>query len=208
MPSPSPRLAASLPRARRTSTSCAGLAGLAALASLLVVSPVACGPRHPLSHVRTARGPSATTRDGAASAADPSAANPAPASPGDASLDRARDRCVAEINRFRASIGVAPVQRWRSTEACTDDEARRDGVSQQAHGAFGTCQEWEQCECPGWDGPAETLVVSCLQAMWDEGPGGGHHDAMANPENRFVSCGFHDAADGSVWAIQNYGSGR
>jgi hypothetical protein len=186
---------------------------LAALAALLGATPVACGPRHALSHVRAAHPPvaaatSPTDGEETAVTSDPRAPEAAASIPGDASLDRARDLCVSEINRYRAAIGVAPVRRWRATEACTDDEARRDGVSKKAHGAFGSCEEWEQCECPGWDGPAETLVVGCLKAMWDEGPGGGHHDAMANPQNRFVSCGFHDAADGSLWAIQNYTGGR
>lgn len=173
---------------------------------LVVASPFACGPRHPLSHVRAARGPAASPTATASGAPDDPVATPpvTPAASGDPALELARERCVAEINRYRATLGVAPVQRWRATEACTDDQARKDGVSKQAHGAFGGCQEWEQCECPGWDGPPDDMIVSCLRAMWDEGPGGGHHDAMANPENRYVSCGFHVAADGSYWAIQNY----
>jgi hypothetical protein len=207
-PTPSAPRSPSTTRAPR-----AALVALAALSALLAATPLACGPRHALSHVRAAHPPVAAAtapagEDGAAIATDPSAPPAAASSPGDPSLDRARDLCVSEINRYRAAIGVAPVQRWRATEACTDDEARRDGVSKKAHGAFGSCEEWEQCECPGWDGPADTLVVGCLKAMWDEGPGGGHHDAMANPENKFVSCGFHDAADGSMWAIQNYTGGR
>lgn len=157
----------------------------------LVLAVVGCGPRHKFSHVRAPSAPASGPAPASAAAADPS-------------LDRARDLCVSEINKYRATLGLPPVQRWHATEVCTDDEARRDGISQTAHGAFGSCQEWEQCECPGWDGPPDTLIVDCLRAMWDEGPGGGHHDAMANPENHFVSCGFHAAADGSIWAIQNY----
>jgi hypothetical protein len=194
------------------------LAGLAAL----VAAPLCCGPRRTISHARAPVRPALpdgtpeNAPTGGATSAPTSSPGAATSSPGASTstpgaadpLEAARERCVAEINRYRASIGVAPLQRWRGAEACTDEQARLDGISKQAHGAFGKCQEWEQCECPGWDGPPGEMIGDCLKMMWDEGPGGGHHDSMASKDNHFVSCGFHVAADGSWWAVQNYGSGE
>jgi hypothetical protein len=121
-------------------------------------------------------------------------------------LDDARDRCVAEINKYRATLRLVPLQRWREAEACTDGQAASDSQTKAAHGAFGQCNELAQCECPGWDSVDQT-IVGCLKDMWDEGPGGGHHDAMADPDARYVACGFHSTgeSDSGVWAIQNYG---
>ncbi len=134
----------------------------------------------------------------------PAGVTTAPEGAGGDPLDHAREVCLAEINKYRASINVKPLQRWRAIELCTDNEAHSDSQTGQPHSAFGTCQEGEQCECPGWDGAPETAIVGCLKMMWDEGPGGGHHDAMADPTNAIVSCGFYQMGDGGLWAVQNY----
>jgi hypothetical protein len=122
--------------------------------------------------------------------------------------DAYRQQCVDQINEYRASIGVAPLERWRSAEDCTDTEAFRDSQTGTPHGAFPSCGESAQNECPGW-GSLESTVTDCLAMMWAEGPGEpysehGHYINMSNENYSQVSCGFYVTESGSVWAIQNF----
>jgi hypothetical protein len=111
---------------------------------------------------------------------------------------------VSEINGYRATIGAPPIARWTEEESCSSDEAQKDSASGTAHSAFGSCNEFGQCECPGWGGPADQMIRDCLKSMWDEGPGGGHHDIMASTSYTKVACGFYTLPDGSIWAAQDY----
>jgi len=86
----------------------------------------------------------------------------------------------------------------------TDGEAQSDSTTNRAHGAFGKCGEFAQNECPGWAGPATTMIPGCLKAMYGEGPGGGHYEAMVSTKYTKVSCGFGTAAGGAVWSVQNF----
>lgn len=92
---------------------------------------------------------------------------------------------------------------------CASDQCKSDSMSGQAHGAFGQCGEWAQNECPGWPGPPESMIVNCLQMMWDEGPGQdfqkhGHYINMSSMQYTEVACGFYETPNGSFWAIQNF----
>ncbi|HTN82238.1 MAG TPA: CAP domain-containing protein [Sorangium sp.] len=117
--------------------------------------------------------------------------------------------CVDTINQHRATLGLAPLARWTEAESCSDEESESDGNTNTAHGAFGACDERAQNECPGWPGPPESMIGSCLQLMWDEGPGEdfnkhGHYINMSSTSFTKVACGFHTFPDGSVWAVQNF----
>ncbi len=112
--------------------------------------------------------------------------------------------CVATINEYRATKGLPPYTRWTDAESCTDGESQSDAMTLRGHGAFGKCGEFAQNECPGWPGPAGTMIPQCLKVMWAEGPGGGHYDAMASRKYAKVACGFGTASDGSIWAAQNF----
>ncbi|WP_433929918.1 CAP domain-containing protein [Sorangium cellulosum] len=117
--------------------------------------------------------------------------------------------CVDTINQHRATLGLPPLGRWTEAESCSDEECESDGNTGTAHGAFGACKERAQNECPGWPGPPQSMITSCLQVMWDEGPGEdfekhGHYINMSNPDFTEVACGFHTFPDGSVWAVQNF----
>lgn len=123
--------------------------------------------------------------------------------------DAAAQICVDEINEYRASLSLPAYARWTEQELCSNGEAESDSGSGQPHGAFGTCGESAQNECPGWGGPPATMIPDCLALMWAEGPGDdfgahGHYINMSNPDYTSVSCGFHVLADGSVWAVQNF----
>lgn len=117
--------------------------------------------------------------------------------------------CVEVINMYRASIGVPPLQRWVDAELCSNDEAQSDSMTGVPHGAFGACGEFAQNECPGWPGPPAQLLDGCLAQMWAEGPGEpfeehGHYINMSSTAYTMVACGFHESADGSWWAVQNF----
>ncbi len=132
----------------------------------------------------------------------------ASSSTGGAGDGSAAQYCVDKINAYRATLGLPPYGRWQSAEACTDQEAASDGASNTPHGAFGSCDELAQNECPGWTGSYSEIMDGCLQLMWDEGPGDfdghGHYINMSSTEYTEVACGFATLPDGSVWATQNF----
>lgn len=119
----------------------------------------------------------------------------------------AQDLCVAEINKWRATEGLPPLARWKDAEVCVDGQCKSDSLSGTAHGAFGTCGEQAQNECPGWPGKPETMIAGCLKMMWDEKFGTGqqgHYINMKNTRYTKVACGFYVTPAGKVWAIQNF----
>ena len=92
---------------------------------------------------------------------------------------------------------------------CGDDEARGDSQAGRAHASFGRCKQSAQNECPGWQGPAESMVAPCIKMMFDEGPGQpysahGHYINMTSHAYTQVACGFSTAADGSVWMVEDF----
>ncbi len=120
---------------------------------------------------------------------------------------QARQDCVDRINAFRATEGKPPYARWTAGEACGDDQARRDADSNTPHGNFGDCGEFAQNTCPGWPS-VESVIQSCLQAMWDEGPGPfpehGHYLNMSSTQYSEVSCAFYEMPNGEIWHNQNF----
>lgn len=117
--------------------------------------------------------------------------------------------CVDDINAFRATLNLPPYARWTPEETCAADEAAKDAAANKAHSAFGQCGESAQDECPGWQGPPESMIGNCLKMMWDEGPGDfnqghGHFINMSSKQYTKVACGFHLLPDGHVWATQDF----
>jgi len=117
--------------------------------------------------------------------------------------------CVDTINQYRSTLGLGPYTRWVEQEACADAQAASDSFSGDAHGAFGQCTENAQNECPGWDGPPESMITDCLQSMWNEGPGAdfgshGHYLNMSSTEATRVACGFYTTPTGKVWSVQDF----
>jgi hypothetical protein len=119
-----------------------------------------------------------------------------------------RQMCVDRINEYRATEGLAPYARWKGGERCADGEARSDSETGTAHGAFPSCGERAQNECPGWPS-LDSIVSGCLSMMWAEGPGEpfsehGHYINMSSTSYHEVACGFHVTPGGSVWAVQDF----
>jgi hypothetical protein len=131
------------------------------------------------------------------------------ASTGDGGDDSVQQLCVDTINMYRGTLGLPAYERWVDAEVCSDGEAESDSQTMQPHGAFGSCGESAQNECPGWPAPPEGMIESCLAAMWAEGPGEdfqahGHYINMSSTSYSRVACGFFTTGSGDVWAVQNF----
>lgn len=121
--------------------------------------------------------------------------------------DPAED-CVRRINQLRWECQcLPPLERWREGESCATEQAAYDADGNGPHAAFRAriCSPGGrgQNECPGY-GTWNRVIGTCLQQMWDEGPGEpfiehGHYINMTNPRHTKVACG---GADG--WFIQNF----
>jgi hypothetical protein len=142
---------------------------------------------------------------------------PADASAGDP-YDTARNDCVAEINRYRAMLSLAPYERWREGEPCADQMAAYDAMTNVPHNGFNmrVCSPggMGQNECPRYGGPS--ALNGCLAQMWAEGPSmngewdvaHGHYLNMVGDYTYMgfrqhftrVACGF--SAGG--WMVQNF----
>lgn len=132
--------------------------------------------------------------------------------------DSARNDCVAEINRYRAMLSLAPYERWREGEACADQMAAYDAMTNVPHNGFNmrVCSPggMGQNECPRYGGPS--ALNGCLGQMWAEGPSPngewdvahGHYLNMVGDYTYMgfrqhftrVACGF--SAGG--WMVQNF----
>jgi hypothetical protein len=118
-------------------------------------------------------------------------------------LAAAREACVAEINRLRATRSLPAYGRWTAAEVCVDQQASADEASGDAHGAwsggaFPECNGNAQNECLGGGAAG---VVSCLGRMWAEREQAGCAgcDACADAYNPSCpDCDFFGSATGDV----------
>jgi hypothetical protein len=121
----------------------------------------------------------------------------------------ARQTCVDRVNQLRATKGLGPMARLSSAEDCADGQAKTDSQTGMAHSAFSACvnevPNWTgvaQNECPNWGSVAATLS-GCIDAMWGEGPGGGHYENMVGDYD-YLACGFYTTSQGKVWMVQDF----
>ena len=101
--------------------------------------------------------------------------------------------CVAEVNKHRASIGVAPVARWAANETCNDSQALSDFNAGQTHSNFNACTETGQAACRDWpSADPNASLRGCIEGMWAEGPGDfathSNYETVAKPSFTMVSC--------------------
>lgn len=113
-------------------------------------------------------------------------------------------KCVDIINQYRAKNSLPPLARWTDQESCASTEAESDGKSNKGHGAFPRCGELAQNECPNFAGSVSKNLPTCLGAMWAEGPGGGHYEAMSSTKYTKVACGIYELPNGNFWAVQDF----
>jgi len=127
--------------------------------------------------------------------------------------------CVDRINQFLTQCACLPaLARRNDGEACADQMAEYDAAQNTAHAGFTAkicTPSGSQNECPGYSSNTQVIGL-CMQQMWDEGPPPtstctgtcyethGHFINMTDASVTKVACGFHQTADGKVWAVQNF----
>ena len=121
---------------------------------------------------------------------------------------QARQQCVDAINAYRKKIGRPPYARWTEAEACVDQHAEYDSTH-SPHAGFQAkiCQPsaWAENECPGqYYQTVDSITGRCFEAMWNEGPGGGHYENMSSTRYTQVACGFFRTPSGGLWATQDF----
>lgn len=118
-----------------------------------------------------------------------------------------------QLNAYRAKAGAQVLQ----MEPKLNGFARQGSIelrqNHQPHGHFRRADVFEsgfqgsaaenQGDPNGWPirGGLNATIDAILQAMMDEGPGGGHHDNMLNPEFRRVGIGL--VVDGNKLYLTN-----
>jgi uncharacterized protein YkwD len=115
--------------------------------------------------------------------------------------------CLDENNRYRATVGSAPLVSSATLDDFAATGAKYDYDAMSAHKHFGDSQGIPggasaagENEIPGWggwsiksQGSVHEVLVGGLQSMWDEGPGGGHYENMKNPKYTKFGCGIYVA---------------
>lgn len=116
--------------------------------------------------------------------------------------------CVQVINRYRAKAGVPPLERSAALEAFAMKGAESDAKSGRPHGYFSQTSgggiAWAENEIPGWPGAVREVIAEGTEMMWNEGPGGGHHDNIASKKWKEVGCGIYVTASKKVWVTQDF----
>jgi uncharacterized protein YkwD len=68
----------------------------------------------------------------------------------------------------------------------------------------GFCSNAEENQAPDWPAAdVDATIDAILQAMMDEGPGGGHHDNIMDPNNRLVGIGLF-LQNGRLWLTNDF----
>lgn len=123
-----------------------------------------------------------------------------------------RAYCVEVLNELRAQASRPPLTRSAALETCATAGAQSDAASGSPHGHFvatGGCggTTFAENETPGWPlqnfGSVREVIRASAQMMYDEGPGGGHHDNIVGDYTE-VGCGIHVTDADAVWVVHNF----
>ena len=127
----------------------------------------------------------------------------------------AHEACITETNRYRTFNGKAAVVRDSALEDFADTGAMVDFAGsphQHFSSTSGGGIAFAENECPHWSadmtaGDLSMLVVSCIGAFYNEGPGAG--DAHGHYNNMMGSygtlgCGIYQSGT-EVTIVQDYG---
>jgi len=124
--------------------------------------------------------------------------------------------CVDLVNEKRASVGKPLLARWPEGEARAAQEALEDGRARHPHSSFqhrmltGPHGLAAQNECESTDTHVPTMIRTCINNMWAEGPERrdslphGHYNNMVNTDYTKLACGFAIQADGALWSVQDF----
>jgi hypothetical protein len=111
-----------------------------------------------------------------------------------ANLDASVSFCAEEINRYRATIGLGPLDRAADLDTFAAQAAEHDGRAGVPHQYFrltnGGGISRAENQLLLWKGYGVNDVIrQGLAQMWAEGPGGSHFQIMAGKYAQ-VGCGI------------------
>lgn len=126
-------------------------------------------------------------------------------------LEAAVESCVAITNDYRRAAGVAPLERDADLEAFARAAADYDARRRRPHAWFrktgGGGISRAENQVPRWPldryRTVAEVVRQGLDAMWQEGPGGGHRKALANRAWTRLGCAVV-VLDGTVTVVQEF----
>lgn len=130
----------------------------------------------------------------AATPTAPSAAAGTTTPASSANVDASVSFCTEEINRYRATIGLGPLDRAADLDAFAGQAAEHDGRAGVPHQYFrltnGGGISRAENQLLRWKGYGVNDVIrQGLAQMWAEGPGGSHYQIMAGKYAQ-VGCGI------------------
>lgn len=120
-----------------------------------------------------------------------------------------------QLNYYRTRAGVSALQmdaglnafaHTGSVELMSDHVPHKhfSDVDVWANGFKGGAAE-NQGDPDGWfPGPTNKIIDDILKSMMDEGPGGGHHDAIVNPGFRRVGIGLVKDSQGRLFLTNDF----
>jgi hypothetical protein len=120
--------------------------------------------------------------------------------------------CLDTVNAYRASLGLKALAWSKSIEAFADQGTRWDSDRNEAHNHFGAFVKpafpaFAENALPGWPlknyKTVAAVVAKGTEAMWGEGPGGGHYENIKG-DHTVMGCGIFINAAGNVWLIQDF----
>jgi uncharacterized protein YkwD len=125
---------------------------------------------------------------------------------------------LATLNMYRAQNGASALVLDDQLSMFSTTASMQLESTGQAHGYFaqqansgaiwneGFCSGAAENQAPGWpvDGDEDATIDAILKAMMDEGPGGGHHDNIVNPQETRVGIGLVVDGQGQLWFTNDF----
>jgi hypothetical protein len=103
--------------------------------------------------------------------------------------------CLGEINKYRKTKNLKPyfLHSTKTADVCCQNAEAKTAAAKGGH-ADGGCGWKSQGFCGGGRNPSGTAQASvgwCPRLFFQEGPSGGHYQAMMQTAPRGISCSFY-----------------
>ncbi len=102
--------------------------------------------------------------------------------------------CLNKINEYRKTKNLKPYWLRTGKECCESREAKAAAIK-DGHALLGCGgTSYSQAYCGGGRNPNGTVAKSvpwCPKLIFDEGPTGGHYQAMMRTAPRAISCSYY-----------------